>query len=513
MKTFHTLWVPDNTNNFIQAGRFCLWVETLDKGRKKRSQKIISHPFHLEKDEWPAFLETLSLKSMAYQMKNILDTQILYLPSVNDNPLPSPESARYRTDEITTEQAVLQPWKTDCLVLEHPIKQMAEIQFLTFYQVTEIQPGSDFLFWYWFTQELKNLLLRDHYIPALVYRERSQSKSRRQSTSYEIYACWQWGSDHYEKLIRQAAESMPVACAAALETPVEPESLLRHCAEVLLNHILRQTRFPAVFSKKIENTLLEACQSPRFSNIPWKPAGTGLDIYQQWQNWQQHVVGFAQEAEFTLAFQLLEAPPDDMENWRIQFLVIPKHDPSLRLSLSDYWAMPWQSRQKIHTYVGRNFEKNILLSMGHAARMVPKLWQGLDTAEPQSLSLNLEEAFDFLKESAFLLEDAGFKVIVPAWWTPQGRRRIKIRLRSSGSKKTSSAGANKSNFTLENLVRYSYQLAIGDEVVNEDEWMQLVEAKTPLVHFRGQWVELDRDKMKEMLEFWHKHGRENPEMR
>jgi len=29
-----------------------------------------------------------------------------------------------------------------------------------------------------------------------------------------------------------------------------------------------------------------------------------------------------------------------------------------------------------------------------------------------------------------------------------------------------------------------------------------VAAKTPLVQFRGQWMELDRDHMQQLLEFW-----------
>jgi len=45
--------------------------------------------------------------------------------------------------------------------------------------------------------------------------------------------------------------------------------------------------------------------------------------------------------------------------------------------------------------------------------MIPKLWVGLDTSEPEAV--DLDETFDFLKESAWVLEDAGFKIIVPAW--------------------------------------------------------------------------------------------------
>jgi len=55
-------------------------------------------------------------------------------------------------------------------------------------------------------------------------------------------------------------------------------------------------------------------------------------------------------------------------------------------------------------------------------------------------------------------------------------------------------------------------LSIGGQVVTEEEWQQLVNAKTPLVQFRGQWMELDRDKMQQLLEFWQTHQHEEPEI-
>jgi SNF2 family DNA or RNA helicase len=61
-------------------------------------------------------------------------------------------------------------------------------------------------------------------------------------------------------------------------------------------------------------------------------------------------------------------------------------------------------------------------------------------------------------------------------------------------------------------VQYQYELAIGDAVVTPQEWEQLVNAKAPLVHFRGQWMELDRDKMQQLLQFWESHGSEQPQM-
>jgi SNF2 family DNA or RNA helicase len=103
-------------------------------------------------------------------------------------------------------------------------------------------------------------------------------------------------------------------------------------------------------------------------------------------------------------------------------------------------------------------------------------------------------------------------VIVPAWWTPKGRQRAKIRLQVKGKGSKSAAIKGKGLFSADSLVEYQYELAIGGERVSEQEWQALVNSKTPLVQFRGQWMELDKDKMQEMLEFWKKHRQENPDL-
>lgn len=130
----------------------------------------------------------------------------------------------------------------------------------------------------------------------------------------------------------------------------------------------------------------------------------------------------------------------------------------------------------------------------------------METAEPSGIDLSLEESFAFLNETAWVLENAGFLVSVPAWWTPEGRRRAKLCLRPAVTSKKAAHSATQSLLSLDQLLEYRYELTLGGERVGAEEWMQLVETKTPLVQFRGQWVVLDRERMKDMLEFWRRQG-------
>jgi SNF2 Helicase protein len=203
---------------------------------------------------------------------------------------------------------------------------------------------------------------------------------------------------------------------------------------------------------------------------------------------------------FRLCFRLEEAPATDLDDWQVHFLVGAKDDPSYQISLADNWRLGRTGRAR---RFAREFEKHLLLGLGHAARIYPRVWDGLETAQPVGFRLTLAEAFAFLKDSAWVLEDAGCTVMVPAWWTPQGRRRAKLRLRTSARPgKPGPAARTGDSLSWDVVIDYDYQLSIGGQVVSETEWRQLVAAKTPLVQFRGQWMELDRDHMQQLLEFW-----------
>ncbi|NEX20082.1 DEAD/DEAH box helicase [Thiorhodococcus mannitoliphagus] len=513
MKILHAFWLPEPNDAFLQSGALWLWVETLPTHRPGRAPAGASHPFQLSDDAWSGLLDDLGLRPKSGRGEPALTTHRLWLPSAADAPLPSPQLAKSWPEPLETEPAALQPWEVECYRLDRPIKQLSDIHFLAFYQAEGLEPGSDFLFWYWLTQNLKRLLVRDQYLPALIYRQPPTPKGKRKAPPYEIHGAWEWASEDYERLITDAAECMPAACAAGMEGLAEPESLLRHVSEVLLDALLRGLALPATVRRKLERTLLDACLTPMSAPSPWPLPGAGLDRYREWRQWRQRILGSGRDAAFTLGFRLVEPLDESEDDWTLEFVAVPKDDPSQRLPLADYWSFSASERESARRQLGADFETQALLDLGLAARMLPSLWAGLDTATPQSVTLDLDAAFRFLKEDAWILEDAGFKVIVPAWWTPKGRRRVRIRLRSGTSReKASGSAAGTGILSLDKLTQYRYQLSIGGETVSEEEWEQLVASKTPLVRFRGQWVELDRDQMQEMLAFWREHGQETAEM-
>jgi SNF2 Helicase protein len=525
VKILHGTWIPEDESQFIRTGGFYLWVETTQKKKAKDTTSQI-HPHHLQQADLELFLNNvLGIKPSA----EAISPKSFLLPTANSQPLPSLELARYLETE-PPEEFDFEYWQIDCYqagtsvklssytyaTVDNTIHLLNDLHFLALYSSEEFQLGSDLLFWYYYTQALKQVIFKDQYIPALKYREVSQkTKGRKKSNSWEIYPGWEIVSEQYETDLKEYAEAMPLVCVAGFATPqkspqfYDPETLLHHFSEGLLTEIVTHTPSTAKFERQMAGTILEKCFDRDRIELP----GTNdlaIEEYQQWQVWRHKITHTQTAIPFYLYFQL-QAPNKVEEPWQLHFLIAPKSDPSLRLLLLDYWRATQQHKTTLQKSLGKDFESNLLLNLGYAARIYPKLWQGLETDQPAAVLLDLDAAFEFLKETAWVLEDAGYKVIVPAWWTPTGRKRAKLRLKVSKSK-SASKSEMKGYFSLDRLVQYQYQLAIGDEPVTPEEWQQLVQAKTPLVQFRGQWVELDPAKMQQMLEFWQKHGEEHPEM-
>jgi SNF2 family DNA or RNA helicase len=550
-------------------------VKTPTKRRASKSKATLEpskHPASLAEPELKSFLfRDLAIKDELLQelgkdnrfSKRVQDPIIFpkyfLLPTSDSQPLPSLESARYLEVEIP-ENFELQYWQIDCYQVTasvktssynnrraiNVIKLLNDLHFIAINNLAEVQLGSDLLFWYHYTQAFKQIILKDQYIPAFRYRELATKAAKTTKTSttktaakttakaktakakqesiqspkIEIYPAWEIISEKYETELQQYVEYMPLACVSGFTAPesklefFDPQSLLRHFSESVLHNILTHTPSTAQFEGIVSNSLLEQClnfSERDFANPIAYSTSVNLAEFQQWQAWQQKISRSQTDSSFYLCFQL-QAPQKEQEPWQLEFQVSPKQDPSLKLPLDVYWSMTVAKKKAVEKQFGKEFEQNLLLNLGYAARIYSQIWQGLETDRPVSLHLNLDQAFEFLKESAWVLEDAGYKVVVPSWWTPMGRRRAKMRLKASGKSAASSKTQAKGYFGFDQIVEYQYELAIGDEGISEKEWEQLVSAKAPLVKFRGEWMELDRDKMQEMLTFWQQHGRERPEM-
>lgn len=103
------------------------------------------------------------------------------------------------------------------------------------------------------------------------------------------------------------------------------------------------------------------------------------------------------------------------------------------------------------------------------------------------------EAYRFLKNVPFL-EESGLLIRLPDWWRKRPRPRVSVTI---GEKE-------KSRFGADALLDFTVSLVLDGKSLTAEEWRKLMAAEDGLVYLKGQWVEVDRAKLSEVLEHWKK---------
>ncbi len=138
---------------------------------------------------------------------------------------------------------------------------------------------------------------------------------------------------------------------------------------------------------------------------------------------------------------------------------------------------------------------NLLVPLQRAAEHLPWLAELVDSgAIYEAMAWTPDEAHRFLRAiPAF--EAAGLVVRVPDWWKPRRPPRPEVTVRV-GNGKPSAVG-------MDALLDFSVAVALGNDKLTAAEVRQLLASSAGgLVRLRGQWVELDRDRLREVLAHW-----------
>ena len=188
------------------------------------------------------------------------------------------------------------------------------------------------------------------------------------------------------------------------------------------------------------------------------------------------------------------------ERWYLRYLLQPFADPSLLVTVEDAWKASGAKTSLLKQY-GANAREYVLSSLGQAAAISPGVAASLETAEPVGYALDTPGAYKFLTEEAAVLEQAGFGLMLPAWWTRKGTKG-KLAVRANvRSPKMQGGGVS-----LESLVQFNWEVALGDQKLTWRELESLAKLKTPLVQVRGQWVELNSEEIEAAIDFWKKQA-------
>ena len=97
-----------------------------------------------------------------------------------------------------------------------------------------------------------------------------------------------------------------------------------------------------------------------------------------------------------------------------------------------------------------------------------------------------------LLRSAADLEESGLSVRLPNWWQRRSRPQVSVTL-GARAPVTLGTGA---------MLDFNVRVALGDASLSPEELESLLDGEDGLVLLKGQWVEVDREKLREAIEHW-----------
>ena len=98
-----------------------------------------------------------------------------------------------------------------------------------------------------------------------------------------------------------------------------------------------------------------------------------------------------------------------------------------------------------------------------------------------------------LLRSAEDLEASGLSVSLPNWWRRRPRPQVSVTI-GAGAPSRLDAGA---------MLDFDVRVALGDATLSREELDTLLDGEDGLVLLKGQWVEVDRDRLRQAVEHWN----------
>lgn len=478
MIALHAIWTRGNRLFFFGEDPEAYRITASSRGR---TRKVRPHPFCCDAPLVCDALRALGLKGPAAPVEVTLQ-----LPS-RGNPLPSPALC------VTPPagEPDLRPWN----VLGAGLETLDAIEMLIDLPQSHkgIMLGDSVTFWSEMAKLALEMTLRCRFLPSLEYGNGS------------CRARWQPFPDPGDDLsrLRVLMEAMPPLCRSEVLGDAEPppltliDAFLEYSVDALVRQCLseagvtgipkgRKATAPAAWLRVLlgPNPLVEA------SEEHLAQMASGL------RPWLRTMETPPDPLRLCLR---LDAPEDSEDlPWRLEFLLQARDDPSLLVPAEAVW----RARDTLK-YFNRRFhnpQERLLEDLGRAARLYPGIAPTLAAPKPTGADLDIREAYVFLRDHAQLLTQAGYGVLLPQWWkSPSSSLAARLRVTSPG---TDSRGS----FGFGSLVDFSWELAIGEDAISPEEFLEMAELKTPLIRLRGRWVEMNPQHLEGILRFLAARG-------
>jgi len=191
--------------------------------------------------------------------------------------------------------------------------------------------------------------------------------------------------------------------------------------------------------------------------------------------------------------------------WTLQVRLRSLDDPSLVLTPEEVRAgvggVDWPLEADPWAYA--------LTELARAGAVYPPLLEEIGAQPGADASMGVQALLDLVGRGAPLLSEAGVAVQLPGrWLRPQVGLRLHAHTSAAAQEGTAvpQAADAAGRLGADQLVEYSWKVALGSEELTQAELEAMVAARSPLVRLRGRWVEVDAERVARSLRFLQRAG-------
>lgn len=466
MAVLHGGWFSQTVES--QDVGFFLWGEMWRRLEQiPIGSSVPTHPYAMNQAELLAFLEPLGFKlrletakrgrKSAPSLEN-WTTRVLALPI---------DGAAPQLSATAIAEWVLYPWKVEGLWLTPteafeflnslPLGVLGDDSFL----------GGDLRFWSHGSRWALDLLARSKFLPDL--------------TDWEALL----DSSIDQARLRHFVRQMPSVCrlyqndeALAIDLPVEPQDLLRDFLNQLINAQVRKsvttTRTTSLLQTWMQGL---GTKASTLSETDSKTLSIAL------ANWKAPLQ--KDQEQFRACLKLIP-PLESYQSWKVEYLLQAIDDPEFTVSAPIIWRNAVEQLNHEGRMIDRP-QETLLMGLGLASRLYPLIEPSLQEARPQASLLDPKQAYEFIMNTVWRLQDSGIGVILPPSLANRGGLANRLGLRIKASTPTKQ---KKGKLGLQSLLNFEWELSIGGQTLSKKEFDRLVAQNSPLVEINGEWVEL-----------------------
>jgi SNF2 family DNA or RNA helicase len=151
--------------------------------------------------------------------------------------------------------------------------------------------------------------------------------------------------------------------------------------------------------------------------------------------------------------------------------------------------------------IGKIIEKQL----NYALRYMPELETLFEDEDKLSLTLNLNEVYKLIAQTAYYLQKAQIDVILPEELTniiiPRASINAKVKASRSDDLMDIFNTVSSSAISLDDILDFSYEVALGDEKISLEEFNKLInESNEGLIQYNGKYILVDKAEGKKLYE-------------